>query len=94
MIECNVPWSKLYNKRESNSHPNETTTCTHEHSWVAKMKTLMDHLIEESGEKRKFGHLPEARSDSTFQLGILASESFSERIRSAANILVDTRRDR
>ena len=51
----------------------------------------MDQLIGESVEQRKFGHLPEMSSDSPFQLGTLASESFSEWIISMSNILIDVR---
>ena len=53
------------------------------------MKTLQDHMIKESGEERKFGFLPEMCRNSPLQLGVLISESFSEMIISAANLLVD-----
>ena len=52
-------------------------------------KTLMDHLREESGEKCKFGSLPEMCSNALYQLGALKSEIFSERMINVANILVD-----
>ena len=56
------------------------------------MKTLMDHLMEESGKHRKFRYLPNACSNSLFKLGTLASESFSKRMISATNLLVDYHR--
>ena len=56
------------------------------------MKILLDHLIQESREERKFGCLPEMCSNSTYQLGTLTSERFSERMISLANLLLDTHR--
>ena len=53
-IECKVSWSKLHSKRELNSQPNEITIDAHDYLWGTNMKTLMDHLIEESGEQWKF----------------------------------------
>ena len=54
----------------------------------------MNRLIEESGEQRKFRHLPEMCYASPCQLGALTSESFSERIIIAVNLLVNTYRIR
>ena len=51
------------------------------------MKTIMKHLIEAIGETRKFGCIPETRSNSPCKLGALTSESFSERMISAANLI-------
>ena len=68
-IECKVLQSKLCNKIESNLQQNKTTIDEHDHSWILSMKTLMDHLTEESGERWKFGHVPEMRSNSPCQLG-------------------------
>ena len=48
----------------------------------------MGNLIEENGEDP----LPEMCYDSPFQLGTLTSESFSERMVSVPNLLVDTHR--
>ena len=56
------------------------------------MKTLLDRMIKESGEECKFGYLPEMCCNSPVQLGALTSENFSERMISAANLLVDTHR--
>ena len=56
------------------------------------MKILLDHLIQESGEECQFGHLPEMCCNSPSQLSVLTSESFSERIISTANLLVETHR--
>ena len=50
----------------------------------------MEHLMEENREHRKFACLPDVCSNSPSQLGALTHESFSERMISAANILVDT----
>ena len=55
------------------------------------MKILLDHLIQESREER-FGCLPEICCNYPFKLGVLISESFSERIISTANPLVDIHR--
>ena len=49
-------------------------------------------MIEESGSERKFGCLPEMCTKSPVQLGALTSESFSERMISNANLLVDPHR--
>ena len=54
------------------------------------MKTLLDRMIKESREECKFGVLPEMWCNSPLQLGVFTSESFSERMISAANLLVDT----
>ena len=53
------------------------------------MKILLDHMIKESGEERQCGCLPEMCCNSPVQLGALTSESFSEIIISAANLVVD-----
>ena len=53
------------------------------------MKTLMEYLREESGEKRKFGNLLEILSNSPCQLGTLTSESLSETFISVMNLLVN-----
>ena len=58
------------------------------------MQILMDHSIEESGEHRKCGYLPDVCCNSPCQIGELASDFFSERMISAANLLVDTYRIR
>ena len=58
--------------------------------WGISMKVLLDHLMQESGEERKFGHLPEMCCNSPCQLGALTSDSFSERMISVANLLFDT----
>ena len=52
------------------------------------MKVLLDHLIQESREERRFECLLEMRSNSPCQLGVLTSESFSYAIIITANILV------
>ena len=52
----------------------------------------MEHLIEENEECRKCACLPDMLSNSPCQLGALTSESFSERIISVANLLVDVHR--
>ena len=62
----------------------------HNHLWGINMKVLMDHYIEEIVRERKFGYLPEMCCDSPCQLGVLTSESFSERMISVANLLADT----
>ena len=49
-------------------------------------------MIQESGEERQFACLPEIYCNSLVQLGVLTSESFSERTISTANLLVDTHR--
>ena len=56
------------------------------------MKIILDRLIQESGEERYFGHLSEKCCASPCQLGVLTSESFSSRMISVANLLVDTHR--
>ena len=48
----------------------------------------MDYLIEESGEHRKFGYLPEMRSMFPCQRGALTYERFSELTISVANVIV------
>ena len=53
------------------------------------MIKLMNNPIEEIGEQRKVVHLPDMFRNSTCQLGALSSESFSERMISTTNILVD-----
>ena len=58
--------------------------------WGIDMRILMDHLIERNGINRIFGYLPEMCKNSPCQLGALTSESFSERMISAANLLVTT----
>ena len=40
------------------------------------MKVLLDHIINESEDERKFGCLPDLCCNSPCQLGILTSESF------------------
>ena len=56
------------------------------------MKKLLDHMTEVSGEERRFGCLPEMCSNSLVQLGALTLESFSERMMSANNLLIDVHR--
>ena len=60
------------------------------HLWVVNMKVLLNHLMQEIGQERKFGCLPKMCCDSPCQFGTLTSEIFSERMISAANLLVDT----
>ena len=57
--------------------------------WGINMNTLMEHLIEENEKHLKFECLPDVRSNSPCQLGALISESFSQQIISAANLLVE-----
>ena len=73
-IESKVPQSKIYNKRELNLKHNETRIDVYDKLWRTNTKTLMDHLIEENGEQRKFGCLTEMCSKSPCQLGTLVSE--------------------
>ena len=56
------------------------------------MKMLMEHLIEENGYHRKFGCLDDMRRNYPCQLGALTSETYSEKMISAANLLVDSHR--
>ena len=53
------------------------------------MKINFDDLIQENGEERQFVYLPEIFCNSPYQLSVLNSESFSERMVSAANLLFD-----
>ena len=64
----------------------------HKHLLGIDMKALLDHLMHESGEERKFGCLSEMCSDSPYQLGALTSYIFSERMIIVANLLVDAHR--
>ena len=61
-------------------------------SWDINMKTLLDHMIKDSGEERKFVLLPEMCYNSPVKLGTLTSESFSENMMSASDLLVDAHR--
>ena len=56
------------------------------------MNILLDHLILETREECQFGCLPEMCCNSPCQLTVLTLESFSERMISAANLIVDTYR--
>ena len=56
------------------------------------VKKLMEHVVEKNGDDRVFGHLPDMCKNLPCQLGALTSESFSERMISAANLLVTTHR--
>ena len=58
------------------------------------MIALVEHSIEESGEHRKFGCLPNAHSNSTCQLSAIASESFSKRVINVGNLLAGAHRTR
>ena len=87
LIECKVPRRNIYNKRELNSQPNETTVDSHDHLWGTCMKTLTDYLIEEIGEQWKFGCLSEMCCNSPCQLFALTPEKNSERMVSVANLL-------
>ena len=60
--------------------------------WGVDMKLLIDYVIEESGSEEKFGYLPEMCTKYPVQLGALTSESFSERMLSNVNLLVDPNR--
>ena len=60
--------------------------------WGINMNILLDHLIQESREEYQFGCLPEMFCNCTCQLGVLTYKSFSERMISAANLLVDAHR--
>ena len=48
--------------------------------------------MQEIGEERKFGIIPEIFCNLPCQLAVLTSKSFSERMISAANLLVGTHR--
>ena len=57
-IQHMVKWKKLHTKNELNLDNNEKIdTC--KHSLSINMKILLDHVIKESEEERKFGCLPE-----------------------------------
>ena len=84
-----APCRKLYKKKELNLKPDENSMDFYDNLWGSNMKTLMEHSIEENGEHQKFGCLPDFHSNSPCQLCVLTSESFSERMISVANILVD-----
>ena len=53
------------------------------------MKVLVDCVIEESVSERKFGCLPEMCTKYHMQFGAFTSQSFSEKMISNANLLVD-----
>ena len=91
-IECQVKWKNLHAKKELNLELKEKKIDMHDHLWGTNMKVLMDYLIEESGEEYKFGHLTEMCCNSPCKLGTLTSESFSERMKSVHNLLVNTHR--
>ena len=86
-----MKWRKLHNKKELN-WDNDDDIETHKHLWSVNMKILLDHVIKESGDERKFGFLPEMCCNSPVQLGVLTSEIFPEIMISADNLLVDTHR--
>ena len=54
------------------------------------MKVVLEYMSKVSGSERKFGYLPEMCTKSPVQLGALTSDSFSERMISSTNVLVDT----
>ena len=81
----------MHAKNELNLINNEKL-CLHNNLWGVNMKVILDKMIEESGSERKFGCLPEMCTKSPVQLGALTSESFSERMISNANLLVDPHR--
>ena len=90
-IQHKVKWKKTYNKKELSLDNNEKIdTCNY--LWRVNVKIILDRLIKESGEERKFGYLPEMCYNSPVQLGALTSKSFSKRMASAANLLVDAHR--
>ena len=86
-----MKWRKLHTKKELNRDQNYKIEM-HKHSWRIVMKVILDHLIQESGEDRQFGCLTEMCCNSPCQLGVLTSESFSERMIIAGNVLVDIHR--
>ena len=87
-IEFKPKCKKMFTKKELNLHNNERL-CLCNNLWGVNMKVLVDKMIEESGSERKFGCLPEMCTKSPVQLGALTSESFSERMISNDNLLVD-----
>ena len=93
-IECKVPWTRIFTKRELNLRPNEIRVDVHNNLWEISMETLLEHLIEESGKHRKCGYLPDVCSNSPCQLDVLKSERFSERMIITANILDHAHRTR
>ena len=84
-------WKRSCTKKELNLN-NDGKTCMCKHLWSVDMKMLLDHMTEVSREECRFGSLPEMCPNSPVQFGALTSESFSERIMSAANLLVDAHR--
>ena len=90
-IQHKPKWKRLHTKKELNLKNNHKTRMRN-HLWSVHIKTLLDHVTEVSGEERRFGCLPEMCSNSPVQLGALTSKSFSERMMSATNLLVDTHR--
>ena len=74
---------KMHNKKELNWNNNEKIYM-YKYLWRITMNILLDHMIKESGEERQFAHLPEMCWNYPVQLGELTSESFSERMISAA----------
>ena len=81
----------MCSRKKLNWHNNEKL-CSCNNLWGVNVKLLIDCVIEESGSERKFGCLPEMCAKSPVQLGALTSESFSERMISNANLLVDPHR--
>ena len=87
-IDHKVKWRKLCTKRIKLGENDKIDM--KKQLWGIDMTILLDHSIQESGEERQFGSLPEMFSNSPYQLDVLTSESFSERMISTANLLVDT----
>ena len=69
-IEYKAKWWKSCTKKELNWDKNDkidTCKCL----WGIKMMIIFDHLIQESGEERQFGHLPKMCCDLPCQIDAL-----------------------
>ena len=64
--------------------------CLNKHLWGVNVKLVLEYVTKLSGSGQKFRHLPEMCTKSSVRLGDLNSESFSERMTSSANLLVNT----
>ena len=83
------PWRDVYTENELEGLKEGETPDPYKHLMnvdVAKMMSKIDEVNSERGGK--FGFLPQMCKNSKCQLGALASQSFAERMNSAANLLV------
>lgn len=86
-VKWKIQWRKLFNL------PTEQNLCVIRDLMKLPLKPVMDIMERANAERENiFGYLPLMCKNSPVQLGALSAQSFAERMISAGNLLITSKR--